>query len=185
MKPWRRLSSETVLSSPWLTLRADECELPNGKRLYPYYVLEEQDWVQIYAVAADSRVLTVRQYRYAGNAVCVELPAGIVEAGETPLAAARRELLEETGLTAAAWTHVATMFANPARQTNHLHVFLAERLHRGEQPVLEDSEELECEFIEISAIKTGIRNGSFSQALHVAGFYLCQEFLAARGHAFT
>ncbi len=180
IRPWRRLGSETVLSDRWITLRADDCELPGGQRLNPYYVLEEKDWVQVYAIAPDSRVLTVRQFRYAGNAICVELPGGIVDPGETPLAAARRELLEETGFEAASWTQVAMVFANPARQTNHVHIFLAEGLAEGGPQHLEDSEELEHELMEVSAIKARIRDGSFSQALHIAGFYLCQEFLATR-----
>jgi 8-oxo-dGTP pyrophosphatase MutT (NUDIX family) len=181
VKPWLRLKSETVLSDRWLTLRADDCQLPSGARLSRYYVLEENDWVQIFALAADARVLTVTQFRYAGNAVCMELPGGIVDPGETPLAAARRELLEETGFAAASWTQVASVFANPARQTNRLHVFLAEDLDAGGEQNLEPSEEIAHEFLEQAAIQSAIRDGSFSQALHIAGFYLCQEYLTRRG----
>jgi 8-oxo-dGTP pyrophosphatase MutT (NUDIX family) len=115
MKPWRLLKSATLFSDRWLTLRADECALPNGKTLSPYYVLEERDWVHVFAIASDGRVLTVTQYRYAGNAVCMEFPGGALDAGETPEQAARRELLEETGFEATTWTNVGSVFANPAR----------------------------------------------------------------------
>jgi 8-oxo-dGTP pyrophosphatase MutT (NUDIX family) len=180
MRPWLRIKSETLLSDRWLTVRADDCELPNGRTLSPYYVLEEKDWVHVFAVAPDARVLTVRQYRYAANTTCLELPGGIIDEGETPLAAARRELLEETGFEATTWTKVATVFANPARQTNQLHIYLAEGLNAGGEQSFDESEEIVHELLDVAVIRAGIRDGSFSQALHIASFYLCQEFLAQR-----
>jgi len=180
MKPWLRIKSETLVADRWLTLRADECRLPNGTTLAPYYVLEEREWVHIFARAADGRVLTVTQYRYAGDAVCVELPGGIVDEGESPLVAARRELLEETGFEAASWTKVATTFANPARQTNRVHVYLAEELGPGGAQSLDEAEDIRVALLDVEAIKAAIVDGSFSQGLHIAGFYLCLEFLRQR-----
>ena len=180
MKRWRRVKSSTLISDRWLKLRADECELPNGVRLDPYYVLEENDWVHAFAMASDQRVLTVTQFRYAADAVCMELPGGVVDDGESPLEAARRELREETGFSASTWTHVASPFANPARQTNRVHVFLAEDLDAGGPQTLDAGEAIEHRFLTQAEVAARIGDGLFGQALHIASFYLCQELLRAR-----
>jgi 8-oxo-dGTP pyrophosphatase MutT (NUDIX family) len=180
MTPWRRLKSTQLVKDRWLTLRADDCQLPNGKTLTPYYVLEEPELVHVLALASDGAVLTVTQYRYAGDAVCIELPGGIVDQGETPAAAARRELREETGYEAATWTKIASPFANPARQTNRVHIFLAEDLNAGGPQQLDEAEQISHQFLTVKELKAKIREGLFSQALHIASFFLCQEVVASR-----
>jgi 8-oxo-dGTP pyrophosphatase MutT (NUDIX family) len=142
--------------------------------LDPYYVIEESDWVHVFAISADAMILTVRQFRYAAEVFCTELPGGIVDPGEAPLEAAKRELREETGFEAGDWQEVGSTFANPARQTNKVHIFVATNLTKG-SPSLDQSEDIESSFMSVSEIEAAIKSGLFSQALHVAGFYMAMQ----------
>lgn len=179
MKParWQKLASRDVVRDRWVRLRADRCELAPGRVLDPFYVLEEHTWVHAVALDSANRVLLVRQYRYPVDAFTWELPGGWVNPGEDILAAAQRELREETGATAPRWRHIASPFPNPARQTNRVHAYLAEGTVISHPPELDDSEAVESEFFPLSAVFGLIRDGSFAQANHIALLYLTLDQL--------
>jgi ADP-ribose pyrophosphatase len=183
MRRWSRLSSKPVLQDRWLHVTADRCEIEPGKVIEPFYVVHEKEWVHVYAVNNQGEVLTVRQYRYAADAVCTELPGGVVEPGETHDAAARRELLEETGHAAERWSYVGKLFANPARQTNSIHIYLAEQLRLSAEQALDETEDISWRFQSTGSIEEAILRGEFSQALHVASLYRVQHWLRTRGDA--
>jgi len=145
--------------------------------LSPFYVLEEKEWVHVVALNSGGQVLLTRQYRHAAGLVCTELPCGAVEAGEAPLEAAKRELREETGHTAEEWTPIAALFANPARQTNRVHCFLARGLNRVGRQALDDSEDIAFEFVPRAEVMRQIQKGDFCQALHVATYLLTMAAL--------
>lgn len=178
MKPWQIVNSRYLMQDRWLRLRADTCELPVGRTISPYYVLEERDWVHVVAVAATGEVLTVRQYRHGAGVICTELPGGVVDEGESPLSAAIRELKEETGYVADSWEELGHLFANPARQDNRVHIFMARGLTFASTQSLDESEEIEFGFLSQPEVLRQIREGSFSQALHVASFFTARERLA-------
>ena len=95
---WKTLSSEYIFRRPWLTVRRDDMELPNGNRIPEYYILEYPDWVNMIAITRDDRFIFVRQYRPGIARTCYELCAGVCETEDaSPLVSAQRELLEETG----------------------------------------------------------------------------------------
>jgi ADP-ribose pyrophosphatase len=183
MRRWSRISSRPVLEDRWLRVTADCCEIEPGKVVEPFYVVHEKEWVHVYAMNEQSEILTVRQYRYAADAICTELPGGVVDPGEEPQAAAMRELVEETGHTAECWSYVGKLFANPARQTNSIHIYLAERLKLTTEQDLDESENISWMFQTAAAVEEAIEQGEFSQALHVASLYRVQQFLRTRGDA--
>ena len=146
-----------------------------------HYVLHERDWVHVFAQDDGGSVLVVRQFRYAAAALCVELPGGVIDEGESPLTAAKRELLEETGYAASEWTSVGRMYANPARQTNSVHIYMARDLTKLTSQSLDESEDIEFEFASIAKIHEMIDHNQFSQALHAASFYRSLRALERRG----
>ncbi len=103
IQKWRTLSSEYLIRRPWLTARRDCVRLPDGRINDEYYLLEYPDWVNVIAVTTEGLFVMIEQYRHGIDEVITELCAGVVEAGEETEAAARRELLEETGYSGGRW----------------------------------------------------------------------------------
>ena len=122
---WKTLSQRYLIEKPWLTARVDKVELPTGAVIDEYYVLEYPDWVNTIAITKEEKFVFVRQYRYALGKTVNELCAGVIEKGEEPMAAARRELMEETGFGGGNWQEWMTISANPSTHTNLTHCFLA------------------------------------------------------------
>ncbi len=130
-KPWKVLSSSYVLKTPWMDVRRDECELPDGSVIDDYFVVERAEVAGIVAITEDGQVVLNRQYKHGIGEVVLEVPAGMVDEGEEPIDAARRELEEETGYLAEELIHVHTLIASPSNANNRFHIFLAPNVKPG------------------------------------------------------
>jgi 8-oxo-dGTP pyrophosphatase MutT (NUDIX family) len=172
IKPWKILSSEYLIQDRWMTMRADRCELPNGVVLDKYYVRENPDFVQIVPINAKGHILIVRQYRHGPQVISTEVPGGLVDPGEDPIDAAKRELLEETGCVADRFEAVSPLYTNPARNTNRAHTFIAHNARIVQPPQQESTEDIEFEFVSREEVFRLIDEGHFAHALHVASLLL-------------
>jgi 8-oxo-dGTP pyrophosphatase MutT (NUDIX family) len=177
---WKVTSSRYLNREEWATLRADTCEMPSGRMVDPYFVLEYPDWVSVVAVTADNQVVLVRQYRHALGEVLLELPGGCVDAAdESPQAAMRRELLEETGFTAGEMIEVGVLSPNPATHDNLVYTFLATGCVKTAEPCPDPQEEIEVLLIDLADLAETART-EFTQAMHVASVFLALPALEGR-----
>ena len=120
-KKWTILKSEYLIRRPWLTARRDHVRFPDGRENPEYYVLEYPDWVNVIAITKDGHFVMERQYRHALGRTSFELPCGVMENGEEPLEAIKRELLEETGYGGGEWRHLMDISANSSTMNNMTH----------------------------------------------------------------
>ena len=166
---WQVLESEYLLRrAPWLTARKDVCRLPDGRINDHYYVLEYPDWVNIIAVTEDGDIVLERQYRHGLGNTCYELPCGVIEEGETPLEAAKRELLEETGYAGGEWQEWMTLSPNPATCTNLAHCFLATGVKKVAGQSLDATEDIQVHLKKPEYVKALLENNQILQALMAA-----------------
>ncbi|MGI4727709.1 MAG: NUDIX hydrolase [Janthinobacterium lividum] len=164
---WEKLSSEYVINVPWATMRKDVCRMPDGTIVDDYYVLEYPDWANAVAITEDNEVLLIKQYRHAADVVLLEIPGGVIDQGEDPKEAIRRELLEETGYQFDDIEFTSVIYPNPSTGNNRCHAFLARggKLVQGQK--LDAHEQIVVEKVSIPEFKQLLLDQKFGQALHV------------------
>nr|WP_290666063.1 HD domain-containing protein [Ardenticatena sp.] len=180
LQPWETRATRTLYAAePWLTLVADTIErVPDDPApIAPFYRIQSPEYVLVVPRFADGRYLTLRQYRHGMGCIFHQFPAGVVDAGETPRVAAERELLEETGYTAARWVALGAYVVDVNRGSGRAHLYLADEItpHDGMRPVSDDLEAHEMVVLSREEIAAQIRLGLFHSLACVAAFALAER----------
>lgn len=144
---------------------------PRTGQAHDFYLLECADWCNVVPLTARGEVVMVRQHRYGTDEETLELPGGMVDPSDaSPLEAARRELLEETGYHAAEWVETGVIAPNPALQSNRTWSFLAKNVERAQAPRLDGGEDIEVVTVPLAEIPARVARGEISHALVVVAF---------------
>lgn len=163
----KTLASRTLCRTDIFAVTEDHVVEPGGLEVRRVVVRHGPSAV-ILPVDAKGRILLVRQFRLPAGGALWELPAGRVNTGETPLAAARRELLEETGLRARRWRKLLAFYPTPGYVTERMHLFLARELERS-HPRPEDDERIRCRWFTPRQVHAWLRAGRIRDAKTLVG----------------
>lgn len=170
------LDSEELLKGHFLHAMRDTVRLPDGSTATREYIVHPGA-VMIVALLDDGRVVLERQFRYPMHRVMVEFPAGKLDAGEDPLACARRELLEETGYTAREWAHAGVLHPVISYSTEFIDIWFARGLSLGERK-LDEGEFLEVLSATPTELLAWCRDGQVTDAKTLTGALWLQNVLS-------
>lgn len=178
MEKWKTLKSEYVFRRPWLTARRDSVMLPDGRVNDEFYILEYPTWINVIARTKDGRYVMVEQYRHGLKDIFIELCAGVVEEGETPLEGARRELAEETGYEGGEWSLHMVISGNPSVTNNLTYCFFADGVELTGKQHLDFTEDINVKLLTEEELYGMLLRDEVKQALMAAPLW---RYFALKG----
>ena len=184
---WEEIRTEHIVQDEWIDFRRSAYRFPDGSVFEPFYSYSRRDYVVIVACDTEGKYLCVRQFRQGIKRVTTEFPAGGIErkdgreygadglSAEDALAAAKRELLEETGYTSDEWRHLLTVPSNATIADNYAHLFMAKNCRKVSGQSLDETEFLHVQRHSAQEIEELIAQGEFPQAVHIAAWLLARR----------
>jgi ADP-ribose pyrophosphatase len=167
--PWQVAERRRVFSGgPVREIAVERVVLPNGREMDDYYRIDLADFALVFAITEDDDVLLLRQYKHGVGRACTTCPGGAIGVGESPLGAAKRELLEETGFVSDAWTPLGELVTNANQRCNVAHLFIARACRRIGEASAPDLEDPELVRIPVARLWSVLQPTDVGLASHVA-----------------
>lgn len=177
---WETLERSPVRWSRVFGVQDVKRRSPRTGRSGLYQVIHCAPWCNVVALTPDDELVLIYQYRHGVDALCLEIPGGLVDPGERPEDAATRELLEETGYTGDAPVLLGEVHPNPALQNNRCSTYLVTNARLTHAPNLDEGEDIRVTRVPISAVPELITQGEITHALVIAALW---HLLAKTGKA--
>jgi len=180
IKPWKTIESRIVFQAdPWLRVVADDVLLPDGRRVDNFLRLEAPDFAAIVPINEHDEIGLLRSYKHGVGGIDLQPPAGYIEPNEDPLAAAKRELLEETGCCSQRWKSLGSFVVGGNRGAGHAHLFLATGCRKIAEPNSGDLEEQDLHWIPRSEVQRRWMQGEFQQLAAIAALGMALAHLGS------
>lgn len=172
---WKKIFSEEVFSTPWMSIYHDRFEMGNGHK-GNYFYLHTRGSALTIPVLEDGRIVLIRQYRYLINSVSIELPAGGVKEGQSYEEAAKAELVEETGYECGKLKRVGSFMPYNGLSDEFCSVFIASKLKYA-SPKPDRTEQIEVIFAAPDEVDRMISRGKINDGMSIAGWAIARTYL--------
>ncbi|MDA2919159.1 NUDIX hydrolase [Desulfobacterota bacterium AH_259_B03_O07] len=171
IKKWNIVKSEKLNSYRVFATRKDIGLSPITGKEHDFYVIEAPIWINVIGITQDDQILLIKQYRHGIRSITFEIPGGMADPGESPLEAAKRELLEETGCISDEWIFIGKVHPNPAIQNNSCFTYLANNITKIQKPKLDGTEDIDSLLFPVEDIKQLVSEGKITHSLVIAALY--------------
>lgn len=178
---FKTLSSEYLSKHHYFTARKDSYLTAEGKIVDPYFVVELPTSACAMAITEDNQVILINQYRYALNETLLEIPGGFIDAGEQPMQAIERELLEETGYSFSSIHYLGITTSNPGLLDNITYMFLALGGKKTASQSLDANEEIEILLKPMLDVKFMLQHNEIKQSMHALCMFYAFDFIRNNG----
>ena len=172
IRPWQKLSSKALGDYRIFTVRSDEKISPRTGQKHDFFIIDCVDWVNVLAITPDDQLVMVEQYRHGTNTVELEIPGGIMDAGESsPVETGVRELRKETGYEGEKARLLGNIFANPAIMSNTCHTVMVENCALRHAVEFDSGEDLITRLVPVADIPRLVAAGKIRHPLVVVALY--------------
>ena len=179
---WQEISTEHIICDRWIDFRRSVYRYPDGRVFEPFYTFSKRDYAVVVASDEQGRIICVRQFRQGIREVTTEFPAGGLEESdseqsrtEAALAAAKRELLEETGYASEDWSYLLKIPSQATISDNYAYLFRARSCKPVAAQALDETEMLKVILLDAGELEDLIASGEFQQAVHLLAWIISKE----------
>lgn len=176
---WQVLASEVVMQHPFMSVEMQQLQLPDGKVIDNWPIIDAHDYAMIVAENEAGEILILDGYRHGLGRSSWQVVGGHIEPNEDPLATAQRELLEEAGYASGSWTSLGSFVVDANRRVSHAHFFLARQAYPSNKLISDDLEQSELKWVAQSEAKQALIDGRVAISSSALALALALDVLAA------